>query len=144
METVKQLLLAKGSQAWTVSPDASVFEALKLLAAYDIGALLVTEGEQVVGILSERDYARKVVLEGKSSKDTLVSEIMTHKVFGIAPEHTVEDCMALMTEKHIRHLPVFENGRLAGVVSIGDIVKAIISEQGYLIDHLVNYITGGR
>ncbi len=142
MKTVKQVLLDKGFVIWSIDPDATVFEALRLLAEKDIGALIVVKDEQVVGILSERDYARKVILEEKSSKNTPVREIMTPDVIGVSPEYSVEDCMALMTNKHVRHLPVFEGKKVVGVISIGDVVKSIILEQGYLIDHLVNYITG--
>ncbi len=142
MKTVRQVLLDKGFVIWSIDPDATVFEALRLLAEKDIGALIVVKDEQVVGILSERDYARKVILEEKSSKNTPVREIMTPDVIGVSPEYSVEDCMALMTNKHVRHLPVFEGKKVVGVISIGDVVKSIILEQGYLIDHLVNYITG--
>lgn len=141
MDTVRQLLQAKGQDVWSVTPDASVFEALTLMAAKDIGALLVLEGEKLAGILSERDYARKVVLQGRSSRDTPVREIMTQKVFYVLPEQTIQACMSVMTEKHIRHLPVLEDNRVIGVVSIGDIVKSIISEQQFTIEQLERYIT---
>ncbi len=142
MNIVKQILASKGNQIWTIGPAATVLDALKLMAEKKIGALVVVENEQVVGIMSERDYARKVVLEGKSSKDTPVCEIMTERVIGVNPDTTVQACMALMTEMHIRHLPVMENNRLVGVISIGDVVKSIMAEQEYLIDHLENYILG--
>ena len=144
MKTVKQLLQAKGRDIWSISPDASVYEALLLLADKDVGALLVLEDENLKGILSERDYARKVILKGKSSRDTPVREIMTAKVFYVRPDQTIEDCMALMTDKHIRHLPVLEDNQVVGVISIGDVVKAIISEQEFIIAQLENYITGTR
>jgi CBS domain-containing protein len=142
MMTVQDILKGKGVNVWVISPDARVFEALKLMAEKSIGALMVVEKGKVVGIISERDYARKVILEGKSSKDTPVREIMTSKVYGVQPTTTAEECMALMTEKRIRHLPVFENERMIGVVSIGDVVKSVIAEKEVLIEHLQNYIMG--
>lgn len=142
MKTIKQLLSEKGANIYSISPDATVYQALQLLAEKDIGALLVIEDESVVGIISERDYARKVILSGKSSKDTYVKDIMTPDVICINLAQSVEECMAIMTQKHIRHLPVLEGSRLMGVISIGDVVKSIITEQGFLIDHLVSYITG--
>jgi CBS domain-containing protein len=142
MITVNQLLLGKGNAVWSISPDETVYEALKLLAEKDVGALLVIENEQLAGIISERDYARKVILKGKTSMETPVREIMTSKVVTVRSDQTIEDCMALMTEKHIRHLPVLEGDRVAGVVSIGDIVKAIISQQEFVIEQLENYISG--
>ncbi|GIK42288.1 MAG: histidine kinase [Chloroflexota bacterium] len=142
MKTVNQLLQNKGSRVWSIGPDALVIEALKLMAEKEVGALVVLEGDQVVGILSERDYARKVSLLGKSSKTTPVREIMTEKVVFIRPEQTVEDCMALMTNKRIRHLPVIDGDRLVGVISIGDVVKEVISQQEFIIAQLENYITG--
>lgn len=142
MITVKQVLDEKGHNVWTIAPNASVFEALKLMAEKGIGALLVTENDDIVGIISERDYARKVVLHGKVSKDTPVREIMTTQLFGVHLETSADECMALMTDKRIRHLPVCREGKLAGVVSIGDIVKAIMDEQKVTINHLENYIMG--
>lgn len=142
MKTVNQLLQNKGSQVWSIRPDALVIDALQLMAEKEVGALVVLEGNQVVGILSERDYARKVSLLGKSSKTTPVREIMTEKVVFIRPEQTVEDCMALMTNKRIRHLPVMEGERLVGVISIGDVVKEVISQQEFIITQLENYIIG--
>ena len=114
------------------------------MAEKDVGALLVFESGQLVGIFSERDYARKVILQGKSSRDTLVQDIMTPQVIFVWPEHTIEECMALMTEKHIRHLPVIDDDQVVGVISIGDVVKSIISEQEFVIEQLTNYITGDR
>jgi CBS domain-containing protein len=142
MKIVGQLLQTKGSQVWSIDPEATVYEALKLMAAKGVGALVVVEAGQVVGIISERDYARKVSLQGKSDQTTPVREIMTSKVVYIRPEQSVEDCMALMTDKRIRHLPVLEDDRLVGVISIGDVVKAVISEQEFMIAQLENYITG--
>lgn len=142
MISVKQLLQAKGNAVWSISPDATVYDALKLLAEKDVGALLVLENERLVGIISERDYARKVILKGKTSMDTPVREIMTANVVTVRPDQTIDDCMTLMTEKRIRHLPVLEGEQLVGVISIGDVVKAIISQQEFVIEQLENYITG--
>ncbi len=144
MKTVKEVLHSKGHNIWSVSPDTSVYNALSLMAEKNVGALLVLEGGNLVGVFSERDYARKLILKGKSSKDTPVRETMTEKVVYVRPEQSLRDCMAIMTEKRIRHLPVLEEGRLIGVISIGDVVKAIISEQEYIIGQLENYITGSR
>ena len=144
MVTVRQLLEGKSRDLWTISPDASVFEALERLAEKDIGALLVTEGEKLVGIFSERDYARKVALKGRTSKETTIGELMTRDVRYVQPEHTVEQCMVLMTDKRIRHLPVLQDQKLVGIVSIGDVVKAVISDQADTIQFLQQYLTGGR
>jgi CBS domain-containing protein len=144
MYTVRQILKNKGNQVWSISPAASVYEALQLMAARDIGALAVVEEDRLVGIFSERDYARKVILHGKTSRETRVDEIMTARVVVVGPERTTEECMALMTEKHIRHLPVVEGERLIGLISIGDVVKAVISNQKFVIDQLENYISGER
>ena len=140
MKTVKQLLEGKARGLCTIGPDASVIDALKLMADKDIGALLVVENDKLVGILSERDYARKVILHGKSSHDIPVKEIMTERVICVQPNNTVEECMALMTDKRIRHLPVIENDKLIGVLSIGDLVKETISEQQFIIKQLESYI----
>jgi len=142
MITVMQILQEKGDEVWTIGPQVTVFDALKLMAEKEIGALMVVEAGQVVGIFSERDYARKVILKGRSSKDTPVRKIMTERVITVDPATTVEVCMGLMTDRRIRHLPVIENDRLMGVISIGDVVKVIVSEQTYLIEHLENYIAG--
>jgi CBS domain-containing protein len=142
MILVKHILENKGSQAWTIPPDATVFDALRLMANRDIGALVVMRRDDVVGIISERDYARKVILQGKCSKDTLVPEIMSTQIYGVSPDTTAEECMAIMTDKRFRHLPVCKDGKLVGVVSIGDIVKSIIAEQKITIDHLESYIMG--
>jgi CBS domain-containing protein len=142
--TVNQLLQAKGHEVWSVTPDTSVYDALKVMAEKNIGALLVMERGQLAGIFSERDYARKVILKGKSSKEMSVKEIMTDKVDYVHPSESVRGCMALMTEKHHRHLPVLEGGQVIGMISIGDVVKAIISDQEFTIGQLENYITGSR
>jgi CBS domain-containing protein len=144
MKMVKQLLEAKGYNVWTIAPDASVYEALKLMADKNVGALLVLEAGKVVGIISERDYARKVILKGKFSKDTPVREIMSTRLIFVRPEQTVEECMALMSDQHIRHLPVMAGEDLVGIVSIGDLVKSIISDQEFLIENLQAYIVGTR
>ncbi len=144
MSKVSQILRLKGNTIWFVAPQATVLGALRLMAEKDIGALLVMEDELVVGIFSERDYARRVVLHRKASKDTPVQDVMTERVIYIQPDQDIQECMAIMTDKHIRHLPVMENGELLGVISIGDVVKAIIAEQGFVIEQLVNYITGER
>jgi len=140
MKTLKQLLQAKGGEVYAIAPDASVFEALKLMAEKDVGALVVTAGGRLAGIISERDYARKVILQGKSSHDLAVREIMTAKVVTVHPGQTVEDCMGLMTTRRVRHLPVVEGERLLGVLSIGDLVKEVIAEQEQTIKQLESYI----
>ena len=142
MSTVKDVLASKGSSVSTISPNATVLEALRIMADQDIGALVVVDGERVVGVISERDYARKVILKGRFSKDTHVKAIMTPADAVVTPTQTVEACMALMTEKRHRHLPVLENGRLVGIVSIGDLVKNIITNQQFMIRTLANYISG--
>jgi CBS domain-containing protein len=142
--SVRQLINRKGNTIWSTRPDATVFDALGLMAEKEIGSLLVFDGAQLVGIFSERDYARKVILKGKSSHDTTVSEIMTGDVIYVRPDQSMADCMALMTDKRIRHLPVLERDEVIGVISIGDVVKEIILEQEFVIDQLENYITGGR
>lgn len=140
MKTVMQLLQGKTTGVHTIGPDAPVIDALKQMAERGIGALPVVDSEKLVGILSERDYARKVILQGKSSRDTPVREIMTTRVVCVGPQRTVEECMALMTDKRIRHLPVIDHGNLIGVLSIGDLVKEVISEQQYTIAQLESYI----
>ena len=144
MQTVGDILDVKGNKVWTISPDVKVFDALKTMADQNVGALVVLDGETPVGILSERDYARKVILHGKSSREIPVREIMSTNVHFVNPEHTIEHCMEAMTDKRVRHLPVRDNDRLAGIISIGDVVKAIIANQETTIKHLENYITGGR
>ena len=142
MMTAGRLLQLKGPETWTISPGATVFEALELMAAKDIGALPVVLNDELVGIFSERDYARKGVLQGKRSQHTQVGQLMTSNVFFVKPQRSMEDCMRLMTDKHIRHLPVLEYGRLIGIITIGDVVKAIISQQQQVISDLENYVTG--
>jgi CBS domain-containing protein len=142
MITVKDILSEKGLKAWTISPDAKVLEALKFMAEKGVGALVVFDQDDVVGIISERDYARKVILKGRHSQDTTVRDIMATPVYGVHLETTADECMALMTDKHIRHLPVCVDGKLAGVISIGDVVKSVIGEQKVTIENLENYIMG--
>lgn len=142
MRTVGQLLDDKGAQVWSVPVDTTVFEALRLMARKEIGALLVLDGESVVGILSERDYARKIALEGRASRYTPVSDIMSRQVLSVSPRHTVHECMALMTTHKVRHLPAMEQGRVVGMISIGDLVKSIIAEQEFVIEQMTNYIAG--
>jgi CBS domain-containing protein len=142
MKTVAQILRTKGHEVFSISPERSVFEALGLMAEKNVGALLVVEGGRLTGIFSERDYARKVILKGKASRETPVREIMTSRVLYVSPEQSVHDCMALMTDKRVRHLPVLAEERLVGLISIGDVVKAIITEQEFIIEQLQNYITG--
>ena len=137
---VKEILDSKGHEFWSVSPDTNVYEALRLMAEKEVGSALVVENGKVRGIVTERDYARKVVLEGKASPDTPVTEIMTTHVLCTRPEQTIEEAMALMTDKRVRHLPVMADGEIVGVVSIGDLVKAVISEQQFLIKQLESYI----
>jgi CBS domain-containing protein len=143
MTTVRQFLDGKGSNVWKITSDANVFDALRLMAEKNVGALLVYDKNKIVGIFSERDYARKVILKGKSSRDISVGEIMTNKVVYLRPEQTIEEAMALMTDKHIRHLPVCEGDDLLGIISIGDVVKAMISDREFIIEQLENYITQG-
>jgi CBS domain-containing protein len=140
MKTVAQMLKLKPSGVVSIGPDVPVLDALKLLADRDVGAVLVMDGSRMMGILSERDYARKVELKGKSSSSTPVKEIMTRDVVCVTPEQTNEECMALMTAKRLRHLPVIENDRVVGILSIGDLVKDTISEQQFIIDQLEHYI----
>ena len=140
MKSLKQLIAAKGGQVHSIRPDATVFEALQLMAQKDIGALLVMDGSRVAGIMSERDYARKVILQGRSSQDIPVREIMTPEVVKVDPSRTVEECMGLMTQRRIRHLPVCEGDTLIGLVSIGDLVKEVIAEQEQTIKQLESYI----
>ncbi|MDH4074192.1 MAG: CBS domain-containing protein [Gammaproteobacteria bacterium] len=142
MKTVRQILDEKGNAVFSVSPDDTVFESLRRMADKGIGSLLVMDGDKLVGIVTERDYARKIILEGKSSKSTTVGEIMTRKVLCVTPERTVDECMALMSDKRARHLPVVDHKQVIGIVSIGDLVKTLISEQQVLIDQLQHYITG--
>jgi len=143
MEKVGKILEKKGHSVWSISPDAIVYRSLELMSEKEVGALMVISDKgKVEGIITERDYARKVFLKGKSSKETYVKEIMTADLFAVNPTTTVEECMALMTEKRIRHLPVMEGEKLVGMISIGDVLKAIIEAQGIMIEHLSNYIMG--
>jgi CBS domain-containing protein len=145
MANVQEVLKAKKKEVWSILSYATVYDGLKLMEEKQIGALMVMNDDgKVVGIISERDYARKVILKGKTSKDTRVEEVMTplSKLFTVKQGNTIEECMILMTAKHVRHLPVFENNQFVGLVSIGDVVKSIISEQEALIDQLSNYIAG--
>jgi len=139
--TVAHVLAAKGKDVWSVAPDATVYHALEVMADKGVGALVVVEGDRLVGIVSERDYARKVILLDRVSRDTAVSEIMTSEVHTVSPSSSVTECMTLMTERRIRHLPVMDGERLLGVISIGDIVKAVIQDQRFLIEQLEQYIT---
>ena len=140
MKTIKQILEEKGNKIWSVAPDTKVFDALKLMAEKGIGAVLVIQNDTVAGIMSERDYARKVVLHGKTSMELTVKEIMSEKVLFVDISQNVDECMVLMINKRVRHLPVFEKGKLVGFVSIGDVVKTLIDEKKFFIDQLVNYI----
>ena len=144
MISLKQFLEHKGGEIWSVTSTSYVLGALQLMAEKNIGALLVIDGGKLVGILSERDYARKVALKGKISKDTAVGDIMTERVLYVRPDESIEDCMALMTEKHFRHLPVIDKGEILGMISIGDVVRIVISKQKFIIAQLENYISGGR
>ena len=141
-DTVGSILQDKGHHVWSVGPDESVFQAISLMADKGIGALVVIADETLVGIMSERDYARKVVLQGRSSKDTRVGDIMTSPVFSVGPNHTVDDCMRIVTTKRIRHLPVVQDEKVVGLVSIGDLVRSVISTQGDTIQYLQEYIVG--
>jgi CBS domain-containing protein len=142
MQTVRQVLQGKGREVATIGPELSVYDALALMAEKGIGALVVTQGPAVVGLISERGYARNVALKGRNSRETPVGDIMTSRVACVGPDQTVQECMTIMTEMRVRHLPVMEGETLAGLVSIGDLVKAIIEEQEALIEHLVRYING--
>jgi len=143
MMKVRDILDSKGHEIFSVTPVATVFETLELMAEHEIGAVLVIAGDNLVGIFSERNYARQVILKGKASKDTPVSEVMTSRVVYVRPEQTLDDCMALMTDKRVRHLPVMEGGQLRGLLSIGDVVKAMIRDKQFTIEQLENYIATG-
>jgi len=144
MTTVERLLQHKGHIVWSIPPDASVFEAVQLMADKRVGALMVVDKNELIGVISERDYAREIVLKDRASRSTPVSAIMTQRVLYVRPQQTLEECMALMTEKHLRHLPVLDNGRLVGVVSMRDVVKDLIAEKEFLIEQMENYITDRR
>jgi CBS domain-containing protein len=139
---ISEILSQKGNVVWSVAPDVTVLEAIQMMAEKNVGALLVTKDEHLLGVLSERDYTRKVILKGRSSKDTPVRDIISGKVVSVSPDHTVEECMRLMTEHRIRHLPVVQGARILGVISIGDLVNSIISHQTSAIQQLETYITG--
>lgn len=143
MNTVRKILEHKGTDIWHTSPDTSVFEALRLMAEKNVGALLVLEGEDLVGVFSERDYARKIVLLGRVSKETPVSRVMSENPVCVGPAQSVGECMAIMTERHIRHLPVMEEDRLVGIISIGDVVRDIIADQSATIGYLKDFIKRG-
>ncbi len=140
MSTIKQILEQKGYDVWSIDADETVLNAIQYMAEKKIGCLVVTQHNEMTGVMTERDYARKVVLRGRSSSDTKIKDIMSEKVIYAEPNNSIEECMAMMTEKRIRHLPIMDNARLIGVISIGDLVKAKIAEQKFLIDQLVNYI----
>ena len=144
MRTVKDILRAKGSKVYSISPDATVYEALNRMADKNVGAMLVFEGNDLVGLISERDYSRKTILKGRFSKQTAVREIMTTEAVTVHPDDDIEACMELFTDKHVRHLPVVEKGKVVGIVSIGDIVKSIIDYKDFIIEELENYIKGKR
>lgn len=144
MTTIKHVLDKKGHDVHFIHPDASVFDALKLMAENDIGSLVVLEDDKLVGIITERHYAREIVLKGKTSPGTLVRDIMSKKVICTRPEQAVEECMAVMTERAVRHLPVLEHGRLVGIVSIGDMVNSVIGDQKFIIEQLEHYIHGDQ
>ena len=142
MVTVQQLLDDKGRQVWSVQTDSTVFDALQLMAQKDVGALLVQAGDTPVGVLSERDYARKIILAGRGSRETLVGDIMSRSLLCVRPQQTVHDCMSITTTKKVRHLPVIVDGRVLGMISIGDLVKSIIAEQEFVIEQMTHYISG--
>ena len=143
MKTLKQLIDGKNKRLAFVAPDQSVLRALEIMAEVDVGALLVLDGKQLVGVFSERDYARKVILQGKASRNTAVSEVMNSNIISVTTNQSIEECMAIMTDKHVRHLPVLDkDGNVLGIISIGDAVKEIVHEQKFIISQLENYITG--
>ena len=142
MGLVKQILEGKGNEIFTITPDTSVYHALELMVEKNVSALLVMENDKLAGIFTERDYARKVVLKGKRSKETQIGEIMTSNLITVSPDSTIDECMALMTGKYIRHLPVVADGKLAGIISIGDVVRRIIEDQKSIIGHMEQYIAG--
>ena len=142
MGTVRHILQKKGSSAFSIDPNATVYRALELMVERDVGSLLVIDNGKFVGIFTERDYARKVMLKGKSSKDTFIHDIMSEHPISVTPDATVEECMSLMTKRYIRYLPVLEENKLVGLISIGDIVKYIIEDQKFIIENLEHYITG--
>jgi CBS domain-containing protein len=140
--SVRQVLEAKGATALSLPPSATVYEALELMAKNDIGSVVVADGDCLLGMFTERDYARKLILQGRSSKDTRVSELMTSNILTVSPTQTIDDCMEMITDNRVRHLPVVEKGRLVGIISIGDVVKAVIADQQRTIQQLSSYIAG--
>jgi CBS domain-containing protein len=142
MRTVRDILRTKGSKVYSISPDATVYEALKMMAKKNVGAILVFEGKKLVGLISERDYSRKTILQGRLARETAVNEIMTTAMVTVHPDDDIEECMELFTDKHIRHLPVIDKSKVVGVVSIGDIVKSIIDYKDFIIEEMENYIKG--
>lgn len=142
MRTARDIIQYKGSTVWTVGPNDTVLHALGVMAEQEIGAVVVLDGDRLLGILTERDYARKVVLEGRSSKESPVRDVMTQAVICVPPERTIDECLALMTDKRVRHLPVFDHKQMVGMVSIGDLVRARIAEQEHVIEQLQHYIAG--
>ncbi len=142
MKRIQTLLKKKGYDVWRIAPDASVYDAIHLMAEKGVGALIVMDGQKLVGVISERDYARKIILEGRSSENTKISEIMSAEVITVGPDSRIEECMAMMTERRIRHLPVLDGDELIGVISLGDLVKYIIAEQQFVIEQMERYIAG--
>jgi len=142
MKRIQTLLKKKGYDVWSIAPDASVYDAIHLMAEKAVGALIVMDGPKLVGVISERDYARKIILEGRSSENTKISEIMSSEVITAGPDNKIEECMAIMTERRIRHLPVLDGNEVLGVISLGDLVKYIIAEQQFVIEQMERYING--
>ncbi len=142
MKRIQTLLKKKGYDVWSIAPDASVYDAIHLMAEKAVGALIVMDGPNLVGVISERDYARKIILEGRSSENTKISEIMSSEVITVGPDNKIEECMAMMTERRIRHLPVLDGDKVLGVISLGDLVKYIIAEQQFVIEQMERYING--
>ncbi len=142
MKRIQTLLKKKGYDVWSIAPDASVYDAIHLMAEKAVGALIVMDGQKLVGVISERDYARKIILEGRSSENTKISEIMSSEVITIGPDNRIEECMEIMTERRIRHLPVLDGNEVLGVISLGDLVKYIIAEQQFVIEQMERYING--
>lgn len=142
MKRIQTLLKKKGYDVWSIAPDASVYDAIHLMAEKAVGALIVMDGQKLVGVISERDYARKIILEGRSSENTKISEIMSSEVITTGPDNRIEECMAIMTERRIRHLPVIDGDEVLGIISLGDLVKYIIAEQQFVIEQMERYING--
>jgi len=142
VDAIREVLKRKGQDVWSIAPDSTVYKAIEIMADKRIGALLVLEGEKLAGIVSERDYARKVILKGRSEKQTQVREIMTSPVISVEPHQTVDECMRIMTDNRVRHLPVLENDKVVGILSIGDLVNWIIAAQDHTIQQLQNYVSG--